>query len=110
MHNIIKSALNNNLDFIQLKLYDFSDEKIDHEKIISERLNKNPKIENTNQKLFLDENNTFKYDNPVCPDCGSHKIIKKGTITKKTKYQWKHHRIPRTAIPMQKMQQKIRNK
>ena len=82
MHNIIKSALNNNLDFIQLKLYDFSDEKIDHEKIISERLNKNPKIENTNQKLFLDENNTFKYDNPVCPDCGSHKIIKKGTITK----------------------------
>ena len=82
MHNIIKSASNSNLDFIQLKLYDFSDEKIDHEKIISERLNKNPKIENTNQKLFLDENNTFKYDNPVCSDCGSHKIIKKGTITK----------------------------
>lgn len=77
-----KSVLNNNLDFIQLKLYDFSDEKIDHEKIISERLNKKPKIENTNQKLFLDENNTFKYDNPICPVCGSHKIIKKGTITK----------------------------
>ena len=77
-----KSVLNNNLDFIQLKLYDFSDEKIDHEKIISERLNKNPKIENTNRKLFLDENNTFKYDNPICPVCGSHKIIKKGTITK----------------------------
>ena len=75
-----KSVLNSNIDFIQLKLYDFSDEKIDHEKIISERLNKNPKIENTNQKLFLDENNTFKYDNPICPVCGSHKIIKKGTI------------------------------
>lgn len=44
MPNINKSALNNNLDFIQLKLYDFSDEKIDYEKIISERLNKNPKI------------------------------------------------------------------
>ena len=77
-----KLVLNSNLNFIQLKLYDFSDEKIDHEKIISERLNKNPKIENINQKLFLDENNTFKYDNPVCPICGSHKIIKKGTITK----------------------------
>ena len=75
-------ALNSNLDFIQLKLYDFSDEKIDHEKIISERLNKNPKIENTNQKLLLDENNTFKYDNPTCPVCGAHKIIKKGKITK----------------------------
>ena len=82
MPKINKSALNNNLDFIQLKLFDFSDEKIDHKKIISERLNKPPKIENTNQKLFLDENNTFKYDNPICPVCGSHKIIKKGTITK----------------------------
>ncbi len=78
----ILNALNSNIDFIQLKLFDFSDEKIDHEKIISERLNKNPKIENSNQKLFLDENNTFKYDTPICPVCGSHKIIKKGTITK----------------------------
>ena len=33
-------------------------------------------------KLFLDENNTFKYDNPIYPDCSAHKIIKKGTITK----------------------------
>ena len=72
MPNINKSVLKSNLDYIQLKLYDFSDEKIDHEKIISERLNKNPKIENTNQKLFFDENNTFKYDNPICPVCGSH--------------------------------------
>ena len=80
----IISALNSNIDFIQLKLYDFSDEKIDQEKIISERLNKSPKIENTNQKLFLDENNTFKYDNPICPVCGSHKIIKKRHHNKKT--------------------------
>ena len=78
----IKSVLKNNIDFIQLKLYDFSEEKIDYIKIISERLNKSTKIENTNQKLFLDENNTFKYDNPICPVCGSHKIIKKGNITK----------------------------
>ena len=78
----IVSALNSNIDVIQLKLYDFSDEKIDQEKIISERLNKSPEIKNTDQKLFLDENNTFKYDNPICPVCGSYKIIKKGTITK----------------------------
>ena len=77
-----KSVLNNNIDFIQLKLFDFSKEKIDHKKIISKRLNKHPKIQNTNQKLFLDENNIFKYNNPICPVCGSHKIIKKGTITK----------------------------
>ena len=42
----ILNALNSNIDFIQLKLYDFSDEKIDQEKIISERLNKYLKIEN----------------------------------------------------------------
>ena len=52
MPNINKSAFNNNLDFIQLKLFDYSDERIDHEKIISERLNKNPKIENSNQTIF----------------------------------------------------------
>ena len=45
-----KSVLNNNIDFIQLKLFDFSKEKIDHKKIISKRLNKHPKIQNTNQK------------------------------------------------------------
>lgn len=77
-----KSALNSSINFIQLKLYNFSDEKINQEKIISERLDKNPKIENTNKKLMLDENNTFKYDNLIYPICGSHKIIKKDTITK----------------------------
>ncbi len=56
-----KFVLNSNLNFIQLKLFDFSEEKIDHEKIISERLNKSSNIENTNQKLFLDENNIFSY-------------------------------------------------
>ena len=60
----------------------FLKKKINHEKIISERLNKSPNIENTNQKLFLDENNIFSYVNPICPVCGAHKIIKKGTITK----------------------------
>ena len=76
----ILNVLNSNIDFIKLKLFDFSDEKIDHEKIISKRLNKNPKIKNTNQKLFLDENNIFRYDNSIRPVCGSYKIIKKGTI------------------------------
>ena len=83
-----KSVLNNNINFMQLKLHDFSDEKINQEKIISKRLNKTPNFENTNHKLFLDENNTFKYDDPICPVCGSHKIIKKGTI-KEQQYQCK---------------------
>ena len=48
----ILNALNNNIDFIQLKLCDFSEEIIDQEKLISERLNKSPNIENTNQNYF----------------------------------------------------------
>jgi len=36
----ILNVLNSNIDFIQLKLFDFSDEKLNQEKIISERLNK----------------------------------------------------------------------
>ena len=38
---------------------------------------------------MLDEKNIFRYNNPICPVCGSHKIIKKGTITKnKQNFNW----------------------
>lgn len=84
-----KFVPNSNLNFIQLKLFDFSEEKIDHEKIISERLNKSPNIENTNQKLFLDENNIFSYVNPICPVVDLLKLSKRHNNKKQTKYQWK---------------------
>lgn len=48
-----KFALNSNLNFIQLKLFDFSEEKIDYEKIISERLNKSPNIEKHNNIIYV---------------------------------------------------------
>ena len=60
----------------------FLKKKINHEKIISERLNKSPNIENTNQKLFLDENNIFSYVNPIVKFVELIKLSKKGTITK----------------------------
>lgn len=93
MPNINKYIQNSNLDFIQHKLFDFSSEKIDQEKIISERLNKVPNFENTNSKLFLDKNNIFKYDNAIYPNCRSHKIIKKGTITKNKQNINENYRI-----------------
>ena len=55
MINKYKSALNSNINFIQVKLFDFDNDKIDCEKIISERLNKVSEIENINKELFLDE-------------------------------------------------------
>ena len=77
-----KFVLNTNINFIQLKLFDFENEEIDPNEIIEKRLNKIPKITNNNPKLLLDENNTFSYVNPICPVCGSYTIIKKGKITK----------------------------
>ena len=84
-----KSVLNNNINFMQLKLHDFSDEKIDQEKNHFQKdWIKHLILKILIIKLFLDENNTFKYDDHICPVCGSHKIIKKGTI-KEQQYQCK---------------------
>ena len=71
-----KSIPNNNIHFIQLKLFDFMDEKPDFNKTLNKRLNQESSFSN-DYSLELDENNTFKYINPECPKCGSHKIIKK---------------------------------
>lgn len=75
-----KFALNSTLNFLQLKLFDFSNEKVDFKETLDKKLNKCSKIENNSHELFLDENNKFSYVNPICPVCGSYKIIKKGII------------------------------
>ena len=76
-----KSISNNSIHFIQLKLFDFMDGKPNFNETLNKRLNQETSLSN-DYSLELDENNTFKYINPECPKCGSHKIIKKGTITK----------------------------
>ena len=76
-----KSISNNSIHFIQLKLFDFMDEKPNFDEILNKRLKQESSL-SKDYSLELDENNTFKYVNPECPKCGSHKIIKKGTITK----------------------------
>jgi len=75
-----KSISNNSIHLIQLKLFDFMDEKPNFDEILNKRLKQQTSFSN-NYSLELDENNTFKYVNPECPKCGSHKIIKKGTIS-----------------------------
>ena len=78
-----KSISNDSIHFIQLKLFDFMDGKPNFDETLNKRLNQYSSLSN-DYSLELDENNTFKYINPECPKCGSHKIIiKKGTITKK---------------------------
>ena len=49
-----KSVLNSNINFMQLKLHDFSDEKNwSRKKSFSKRLNKTPDFENTNHKTIF---------------------------------------------------------
>lgn len=76
-----KSISNNTINYIQLKLFDFVDGKPNFDEVLKKRLNEDISLNNSNS-IELDENNTFKYVNPSCPKCGSHKIIKKGTVTK----------------------------
>ena len=76
-----KSISNNTINYIQLKLFDFVDEKPNFDEVLKKRLNEDISLNNSNS-IELDENNIFKYVNPSCPKCGSHKIIKKGTVTK----------------------------
>ena len=76
MTNEITSALSSSIGFIQLKLSDYDQEKIDFKTIIKERFQKVDTSRNVNQELELLEDTHMDYLNPVCPYCNSHKVIK----------------------------------
>lgn len=76
MSNLISSALNNSIGFIQLKLCDFGLEEIDFDKIVEQRLQNNNNLVIPAKNLELLEKNRISYINPVCPHCHSHKINK----------------------------------
>ena len=76
MTSTITSALSSSIGFIQLKLSDYGQEKIEFKNIIIERFQKVETTRNINQKLELLEDNHMDYLNPVCPHCNSKKINK----------------------------------
>src|SRR5665648_1238788 len=76
MSSTITSTLSSSIEFIQLKLTDYGQEKMDFEKIIRERFQNVDTTRNVNQKLELLEDNHMDYLNPICPHCKSYKIIK----------------------------------
>jgi hypothetical protein len=76
MTNTIIATLSSSIGFIQLKLSDFDQEKIDFKKIIVKRFQNVDTPRNVNQKLELLENNHRDYVHPICPHCKSYKIIK----------------------------------
>jgi transposase-like protein len=76
MTNTIVSTLSSSIGFIQLKLSDFGQEKIDFEKIIDERFQNVETSRNVNKKLELHEDTHMDYLNPICPYCNSPNIIK----------------------------------
>jgi transposase-like protein len=76
MTNTIISTLSSSIGFIQLKLSDFDQEKIDFKKIIVKRFQNVDTPRNVNQKLELLEDNHRDYVHPICPHCKSYKVIK----------------------------------
>jgi transposase-like protein len=89
MTNTIVSTLSSSIDFIQLKLTDYGQEKMDFEKIIEERFQNVDTPRNLNQKLELLEDNHMDYIHPICPYCNSKKINKQ-------EYREKHLNIGET--------------
>jgi transposase-like protein len=76
MTSTITSALSSSIGFIQLKLSDYGQEKIEFKNIIKERFQKVETTRNINQKLELLEDNHMDYLNPICPNCNSKRINK----------------------------------
>ena len=76
MFSTITSALSSSIEFIQLKLTDYGQEKIEFENIIEERFQKVETARNINQKLELLEDNHMDYINPICPYWNLKTLIK----------------------------------
>ena len=55
-----KSISNNNIHLIQLKFFDFMDEKPNFNEALNKRLNQKSSLSN-DYSLEIDENNTSKY-------------------------------------------------
>jgi len=69
-----KSAPNNNIKFIQLKLNEFSD--FNH--VLKKRTHNSISSNKDIQNVIIKNNDYYEYDNPFCPVCASYKIIKQG--------------------------------
>jgi transposase-like protein len=65
-----------NISQIQLLLSDFSNGAPEPEKIIAERFLTDNKPYHVNKGLVLLLNNHFELVNPICPDCGSYRVIR----------------------------------
>jgi len=76
MTNEIISTLSYSIASIQLKLSDFGMEKIEFEKILTERLQNPETPRNVNKTLNLLEDNHLEYVNQICHYCRSKNVIK----------------------------------
>ncbi|MDR2622999.1 MAG: hypothetical protein LBC39_00275, partial [Methanobrevibacter sp.] len=75
---ISKSTLARNIGSIQLKLFDFSDEKIDFKSKAEKYAIPQDKKKNINHKICILDNGKYGMLKPVCPDCESLYYTKQG--------------------------------
>ena len=78
-----KSILNSNLNVEQLKLFDFGGDEPAPFTHVKRTLGYVSNLEINSDTVVLDENDVFKYVNPICPKCGSKYLKNNGVKSKK---------------------------
>jgi len=73
-----KATLNSNINFVQLKLFDFADENINFNEKLDENVFNSSKSNNAKKNVGLFKDKHFHMINPVCPDCGKSDYSKQG--------------------------------
>jgi transposase-like protein len=76
-----------NMGLIQLKLFDFCDEKIDFKEKCEEKIFKNSTIKNTAKNIQMLKDKYFQMINPICPDCGESNYTKQGFYEVNPKFE-----------------------
>jgi transposase-like protein len=75
---VSKSALTSNIGVIQLKLFDFIDEKINFEDKVEKYAFPQDKKKNINKNIQILENGHYQMIKPFCSHCGSLNYTKQG--------------------------------
>lgn len=76
-----KATLNSNIDFIQLKLFDFEDENINFDEKLEENIFNSYKPKNAKKNVGLFKDKHFHMINPICPHCNKSDFTKQGFYT-----------------------------
>ncbi|MCC7553003.1 MAG: hypothetical protein KO202_00730 [Methanobacteriaceae archaeon] len=76
----IKPIINSNINFVQLKFFDFADENINFDEKLEENIFNSSKSKNAKKNIGLFKDKHFQMINPICPDCNKSNYSKQGFL------------------------------